>query len=78
MLRYSVSMPNPNSHYFEVKFTVNDFVDYVTDPHRLHVKMPVWTPGSYLIRDFSRNIPDLEADFIEFWRDRKNVQGQQR
>lgn len=54
-------MPNPNSHYFEVRIRVGDFDNLVADRTKLHVKMPVWTPGSYLIREFSRNIPDLWA-----------------
>ncbi len=61
MLKYVVSMPNPNTHYFEVKMKVGDYKDLVSDPNKLHVKMPVWTPGSYLIREFARNIPELLA-----------------
>lgn len=56
---YEVSMPNPSDHYFEVKVTINDpavlakdFVDF---------KMATWTPGSYLIREYAKNLESLVA-----------------
>ncbi len=50
-LEYIVSMPKPSNHYFEVKILLKDFTkDYVD------FKMPVWTPGSYLIREYERNV----------------------
>ncbi|MGL4632579.1 MAG: M61 family metallopeptidase [Leadbetterella sp.] len=57
-IQYQVSMPAPSTHYFEVQMKVNtadlsqDFID---------LKMPVWTPGSYLVREFSRHIESLSA-----------------
>jgi predicted metalloprotease with PDZ domain len=56
-------MPNPQSHYFEVVLKISEYADLVNEPEILHVKMPVWTPGSYLIREFARNILDLQAIF---------------
>ena len=56
ILSYELSMPNPNSHYFYVKLTVED----VQQPY-LNMVMPVWTPGSYLVREFSRNVDFFEA-----------------
>jgi len=44
-----------------VKLKVSDFDGLVSNPRELHLKMPVWTPGSYLVRDFSRNIPEISA-----------------
>lgn len=62
MLKYTVSMPNPGTHYFEVKLEADGFDELgVSASKELHVKMPVWTPGSYLVREFSRNIPELKA-----------------
>ncbi len=55
-LSYLVSMPAPHSHYFEVETTLlgyqKEFADF---------KMPVWTPGSYLIREYPKNVEGFEA-----------------
>ncbi len=57
-------MDDPNSHYFEVVIDIPDFVDTIgSGPIRL--VMPTWTPGSYLIREFSRNVLDLVAFDID-------------
>lgn len=48
---YSLGMEKPNSHYFQVEMTIADF-----KADELIVKMPVWAPGSYLVREFSKNI----------------------
>lgn len=61
MLKYTVSMPNPNTHYFEVRLEADGLGNLASESRELHVKMPVWTPGSYLIREFSKNIPEITA-----------------
>ena len=43
-LRYTLSMPAPQTHYFEVEMALGGFGKQYTD-----VKMPVWEPGSYLV-----------------------------
>ncbi|MGR3809529.1 M61 family metallopeptidase [Jiulongibacter sp. NS-SX5] len=60
---YELRMPHPETHYFEVSMQVNDILtnSNLTDKEHLLVKMPVWTPGSYLIREFARNVQDFEA-----------------
>ncbi len=58
-------MPSPETHYFEVKLHLAGFRNQVPDPNFLSVKMPVWTPGSYLVREFSRNILELQAKLVE-------------
>jgi predicted metalloprotease with PDZ domain len=55
-LRYNLSMPAPQTHYFEVKMELGGFPAEYTD-----VKMPVWAPGSYLVREFSKNVEGLQA-----------------
>ncbi|WP_236668722.1 M61 family metallopeptidase [Hymenobacter rubidus] len=55
-LRYTLSMPAPQSHYFEVKMELGGFPADYTD-----VKMPVWAPGSYLVREFSKNVEGFQA-----------------
>lgn len=53
---FEISFIEPQAHYAEVEMNISglskDFVD---------IKMPVWTPGSYLIREFSKNIESLTA-----------------
>ena len=55
-LTYHLSMPQPNSHYFAVKIDVSD-----NDAAVQAFKMPVWTPGSYLVREFSKNLNQVKA-----------------
>src|SRR5271169_3094354 len=54
-VRYRVSMPRPHSHLFEVeaRFPPLDVLDAV---------LPVWTPGSYLLREFARHLQDVSAE----------------
>ncbi|HLF33569.1 MAG TPA: PDZ domain-containing protein [Cyclobacteriaceae bacterium] len=55
-IKYTLSMPAPETHCFEVKIiheaTSNEYTDFI---------MPAWTPGSYLIRDFAKNVMDVKA-----------------
>lgn len=53
---YKLRMPKPQNHYFEVEMELRDF-----DKSELTVKMPVWAPGSYLVREFSRNVNMVKA-----------------
>jgi predicted metalloprotease with PDZ domain len=50
-------MPQPESHLFEVTLSVQGWQESV-----LHLKMPVWTPGSYLVREYAKHLQDLSAD----------------
>ncbi|WP_245319093.1 M61 family metallopeptidase [Hymenobacter elongatus] len=55
-LRYTLSMPAPQTHYFEVEMALGGFSKQYTD-----VKMPVWAPGSYLVREFAKNVEGFTA-----------------
>lgn len=55
-LHYTISMRKPSSHYFEVTIKVTD-----VDKDELRFTMPVWTPGSYLVREFARNVLDFQV-----------------
>ena len=55
-LHYTISMRKPSSHYFEVAILVRN-----VDSDQLRFTIPVWTPGSYLVREFSRNILEFQA-----------------
>ena len=56
MIRYQVSCPVPASHYFAVSMRIDD-----PDPAGQPLRLPNWIPGSYMIRDFARNLLDLRA-----------------
>jgi predicted metalloprotease with PDZ domain len=53
---YKIAMPEPNRHLFDVTFTVTGPL-----PDTVDVCMPVWSPGSYLIREYARNVQDVEV-----------------
>ncbi|WP_299821450.1 PDZ domain-containing protein [uncultured Pontibacter sp.] len=55
-LRYTLSMPEPHTHYFQVEAELTGvkkkYVDFT---------MPVWAPGSYLVREFAKNVESFRA-----------------
>ncbi len=53
---YQVAMPEPQSHLFEVTLHISDWEKSV-----LNLKMPVWTPGSYMVREYSRHVQNFTA-----------------
>lgn len=50
-ISYQISFPEAQAHYINVEMNLkginSEFID---------VKMPVWAPGSYLIREFAKNV----------------------
>ncbi|HEY9195758.1 MAG TPA: PDZ domain-containing protein, partial [Mucilaginibacter sp.] len=50
-ISYSVSFPEAQAHYAEVEMHITGLRQNTLD-----LKMPVWTPGSYLVREFAKNI----------------------
>ncbi|RKH15415.1 M61 family peptidase [Corallococcus sp. CA053C] len=54
-VHYRVAMPRPHAHLFEVEAT------FPAGPDTLDAVMPVWTPGSYLVREYARQVQDLTA-----------------
>jgi len=57
ILRYTVAMPQPTNHCFEVTAEIASGVGESID-----LVMPVWTPGSYMVREYSRHIQRLTAE----------------
>jgi predicted metalloprotease with PDZ domain len=55
-LEYFLSMSKPYTHYFEVTTKIKglqkNYIDFL---------MPVWAPGSYLVRDFPKNVEFFHA-----------------
>lgn len=51
-IAYTVSMRRPWTHLLEVEMNLK----WRTSPQKVELKMPVWTPGSYLIREYARHV----------------------
>ena len=56
MIHYEVKLKSPQAHLFQVVLDVPE-----PDPAGQLVSLPAWIPGSYMIRDFARNIVTLSA-----------------
>ncbi len=54
-LIYRIAMSEPNTHLFEVEVALADA------PAGVIFRMPAWTPGSYLVREYSRHVQDVTA-----------------
>ncbi|HDS1203509.1 TPA: M61 family metallopeptidase [Shewanella algae] len=55
MISYQICPIDPHAHLFEVKITIQ------APAPRQELWLPSWIPGSYMVRDFCRNIIDLKA-----------------
>ena len=55
-IRYTLRFPAPHTHYVEVEaaFPTGGRAE-------VEVYMPTWTPGSYLIREYERNVEAVTA-----------------
>ncbi|HBB94283.1 MAG TPA: peptidase M61 [Blastocatellia bacterium] len=58
---FTVSMPRPWTHLLEVEMRLQ-IPASLQVPNETDLIMPVWTPGSYLIREFERNVQDFAAN----------------
>jgi predicted metalloprotease with PDZ domain len=55
-IRYTLSFPAPQTHYVEVTAVVPTGGRPAVD-----LMMAVWTPGSYMVREYSRNVEAVSA-----------------
>src|ERR1700761_7134647 len=55
-IAYTLTFPEAQAHYVDVEMKISGL-----NQLNLDLKMPVWTPGSYLVREFSKNIESLTA-----------------
>jgi predicted metalloprotease with PDZ domain len=55
--RYRIVPVNPHAHVFEVSCAIDD-----PDPSGQSFRLPSWTPGSYLIREFARHFVSVRAE----------------
>lgn len=56
-ISYTVSMSKPWTHMLEVEMRVK----HPYPAEKTDLVMPVWTPGSYLIREYERHVMDFAA-----------------
>jgi len=55
--KYSVFFEKPYTHYCEVEISLNDITQ-----DSVVFSMPVWAPGSYLVREFAKNVEGVTAE----------------
>ena len=55
-ITYHLRMLQPQNHYYQIEMDVEDF-----KKSSFEIKLPVWAPGSYLVREFSKNINLVRA-----------------
>jgi predicted metalloprotease with PDZ domain len=55
-IEYTVSMENPNNHYFHVSLTYSGLRD-----KSVELKLPAWTPGYYMILDYAKYVIEFKA-----------------
>ncbi len=55
-LSYELSFPQPHTHLYEVVYSIGNVTTEQLDLH-----LPIWTPGSYVAREFGRNVQDFAA-----------------
>ena len=56
-IRYQVSAPHPATHYLLVQMRISGWAAPVLD-----LKLPVWTPGSYLVREYARHLEQFQVE----------------
>lgn len=57
-IAYTVSMSKPWTHLLEVEMRLN----WTQMPAQAEIVMPVWTPGSYLVREYARHVESFAAN----------------
>ena len=60
-ISHLIKMPEPQTHYFEIITTV-DLSNVTYKKSFVDLKMVAWTPGSYLIREFAKNLEAVKAE----------------
>ncbi len=71
-ISYNVTFPEAQAHYADIEMNITGLAQKSLD-----LKMPVWTPGSYLVREFARNLESFNAvsggKILPFLKTRKNT-----
>lgn len=58
-IHYRITPVDPNGHLFGVQLRIHG-----PAPEGQVISMPAWIPGSYMIRDFARNVGRLTAESV--------------
>ena len=58
-LQYTVEMPEPKSHLFDITIELNDLS---TKQKNIEFKMPVWRSGRYFVFDFAGGVQEFSAE----------------
>ncbi|MBV9890169.1 MAG: peptidase M61, partial [Rhizobacter sp.] len=56
MIRYAIDVAATHRHTFSVELAIDD------PAVAQRLSLPVWIPGSYLVREFARHVSDLVAE----------------
>ena len=56
MLSYRVELGDLHTHQFQVSLTVP------RPGAEVELALPVWIPGSYMVRDFAKHLSQLQAE----------------
>jgi len=72
-IHFEVSFSEVQAHYIQVKMSIGNLSQPYVD-----LKMPVWSPGSYLIREYAKNVErfrstDINGNVIPFQKIAKNT-----
>ncbi|OKS88519.1 M61 family metallopeptidase [Mucilaginibacter polytrichastri] len=71
-ISYEVKFPEAQAHYADIEMNITGLMQ-----NSLDLKMPVWTPGSYLVREFAKNLESFSVEAngktIPFIKTRKNI-----
>lgn len=72
-IHFEVSFTEPQAHYADVQMQISG-----NNQEYLDVKMPVWAPGSYLVREFAKNVEaftaaDAKGNLLAFQKINKNT-----
>ncbi len=71
-ISYTVSFPEAQAHYADIEMDIKGL-----SQSKLNLHLPVWTPGSYLVREFAKNVESFSvasgSKAVAFTKTRKNV-----
>lgn len=59
VISYRIRVHDARAHLFEVRLRVER-----PDPAGQRLSLPIWIPGSYLVREFARNIVEIRAETV--------------
>ncbi len=57
MITYTISMPEPHTHLFHVTIDISEHTG-----DTLELALPVWTPGSYMVREYARHVESFAVE----------------